>query len=279
MSFENIEEQGKTMNMEKEQQKIAAEWFESNKVAVCADRKYIAKKPAGNILWALDDIQKHIELPRSIVNKLQENEATESFRDIKNGTSSQALLINLLGMCSASDLSAMFDCAFDAPKITLEYSGQNILGEKRPGHSTAIDAYIEDAKGNICIEMKYCENTFGTTPKALEDYNDLVTEYAQILQKMKIQTDGKAFRESFKKNFQFWRNVMFARETGAKFVLICHKDNKKFSAEAWNALCGELPENMRKQCIRLTIQEIAARLEASANPPAWLETFRERYGL
>ena len=154
------------MNMKKKQQEIAEKWFKSENIDVCADHKYIAKKPADNILWALEDIQKHIELPRSIVNKLQENEATESFQGIKNGTSSQALLINLLGKSSASDLSVM-------PKVTAECNGSSILCENGKGRCSAIDAYIEDAKGNICIEMKYCENTFGTTRKTLEEYNGL----------------------------------------------------------------------------------------------------------
>jgi hypothetical protein len=88
--------------------------------------------------------------------------------------------------------------------------------------------------------------------------------------------------------YQFFREALFAAEHSGHLILLCDERNPVFIRKStngapvrglWPFLVQSLPGPLKSRLHTLTIQGVAAAIEASGRHGDWIGDFQEKYGL
>lgn len=123
--------------------------------------------------------------------------------------SSQALALNLFGPLVISKSFEIIEKVIITDKSIgkFEYI-------KNPIENTNFDFYISDDKYNNFFEVKYTENNFGDAKSDQEHKQKYIEIYKKNLESISDISENEFYKE-----YQLWRNVLYAREGNVFFVL------------------------------------------------------------
>lgn len=259
------------MDFRNRQKGLAENWFRERGVSVEKTHRYIACDPKDNFIDSK-------ECPYSdFLKKIQRN---KSLRGPRNGISSQAMLANLFGHCQREDFVRIIcrlkfkNIEIQNPKCEFECDAGKWIGEGGKGQTTRIDACIyggnfesPDCDSNrILVEMKYCEENFGTCKTANRAC------YRPILDDL-----GIFHPNWYQTGYQFYRSICAIKD-GGYFVLLYHAENAKILSH-WNACYPTLPLHIQRRVQCLSVQEILSLLTSPNGEKRWISEFKTRYGL
>lgn len=243
------------------------------------------------------------------------NEKRQGFplhKYIHHGLSSQAMLFNLVGpLVVQNDLlplkSAFETGGIDWPpeKVTpsFEVEDRNIFNEDA-GQPTSIDLVIqgENRIKSLFIESKLVEHEFGgcsvfeagdcdgrnPTDNFARCYLHHLGRQYWVLMKKHGFLNGLAGSSPicpFAMYYQFFRELIFAIESGGDFVLLYDQRNPTF-------FCGDptnerglmpflntfVPDHLKDQIHSISIQQIVSAYKKNGDF-SWLNEFEKKYGL
>lgn len=227
---------------------------------------------------------------------------------VHHGLSSQALLINLLGPLILDQKWQAFDKILKGAKIPLagkvtgidlEHANRSVFNEDT-GQPTSFDLACTTGAGEkVFIEFKFTEKGFGGCSlfdvgdcdgqnPADERHRDrcyLVHLGRTYWEKMDthqltsaVQTDGTCPLAYF---YQAYRELLFALESGGKYVLIYDARNSAFVSNGpvqrglWIRFLSSLPDSAKASVFSITIQEIADMLDEMGC--SWIADLREKH--
>ncbi len=288
-----------------------AAWFAKNKFDVNRRMTYLLER------W--EDWPKNILLPE-VAQFVQDEqrrrgEANERFplhKYIHHGLSSQAMLFNLVGpLVVNNDLSPLKraleqnDIPWPPETVTpvFEVENRKIFNEDT-GQPTSIDLVIrgQDSARSLFIEAKLVEREFGGCSVFVGGDCDgrnpvnnlqecylhfLGRQYWPLLKKYGF-FDGPAGTSPIcplALYYQFFRELIFAVESGGEFILLFDNRNPSFYCDGPAKERGLMPflktfvpENLRCRIHSISIQQVLAAYQACAGF-SWLEEFKEKYAL
>lgn len=134
--------------------------------------------------------------------------------------SSQALALNLFGPLVLEGKLSMINNVLEE---NLFMKNNNLISNESEGkfefieqanEGTNFDFYIQDKSNKYYFEVKYTENDFG---KAKDDLNHQ-QKYSEFY-KGRLNDVVEIDRETFFKEYQLWRNIIYARNGYVFFVL------------------------------------------------------------
>lgn len=280
----------------------AAAYFEKYGHKVDKKRPYI--------LDSRDDWQNNIILPEVV--KLINEQGCKLHQWIHNGLSSQAMLFNLIGpLVVENNYEPLFEVLrskniqlpIDKSEGYFEYEDYTILREDK-NHPTSIDFVLKiDSRPVLFIEAKFKEREFGGCSK-YDDcdcnkqnplnnsgecfYNRYGMKYWDLIRKHNLFDNE--FQSSdecpLAKHYQFYREVLFAVEHDAYFVLLYDNRNPFFvynhssgNPGIFTRLHSRLPDNIREKVSAISIQKLFGLIREDAVDSAWIEKFEEKYGM
>jgi len=296
---------------EEQLRKSNADWF--------AERKYSVNSRMPYLLERWEDWPKNIILPEvgQFIQAEQNRrvKAKEGFplhKYIHHGLSSQAMLFNLVGPLVVQNNLSPFKQAFEeggiewppeevTPKFEVE--NRKIFNEDS-GQPTSIDLVIQGQNGirSLFIEAKLVEHEFGgCSVFGAGDCDG--RNPAQDFECCYLHHLGRQYWELMKKHgflegpagtspicplamyYQFFRELIFAVESGGEFVLLFDRRNPSF-------YCGDspnerglmpflrsfVPEGISHRIYSVSIQQVVAAYQEYGGFD-WLKEFKMKYGL
>jgi hypothetical protein len=231
---------------------------------------------------------------------------------IHHGLSSQAMVFNLIGPLIASNdvvalRSAFVEQGLPWPEgdVTseFEFEDRKVFREDA-GQPTSIDVVIRDAAGRtpLFVESKFVEKEFGGCSVFKNGDCDgrnparelsacylhhLGRRYWDLLGRWGF-LNGAASTDStcvLVNHYQFFREVLFAVESGGTFVLLSDDRSPTFFCHGPQGdrglmplLLGMVPEPLRKRIGHVSIQAVVASIKATGRH-AWIASFERKYGL
>lgn len=288
-----------------------AKWFTEKKFTVNNRIPYLLEKWEDwpdNII--LPEVAQFIQNER--IERQNNKEGFPLHKYIHHGLSSQAMLFNLIGPLVIQDDFFLIKSAFEKhgiiwPKenviVRFEQENRSIFNEDS-GQPTSIDLVIQgkDNKHSLFIESKLVEHEFGGCSLfAAGDCNG--SNPVKNLRNCYLHHLGRKYwllleEYGFLDNpmwtgpicplsiyYQFFREVLFAFESGGDFVLLHDQRNPTF-------YCGEypnegglmpflitfIPEELRKRIHSISIQQVIESYKESGKF-AWLSEFEKKYNL
>ncbi len=289
----------------------AARWFTERGRKVNARYPYILADwsdwPA-NIICS--DVVTMIEAERG--RREARGEGFPLHKFIHHGLSSQAMVFNLIGpLAAVNDVAALYE-AFVAAGLpwpqgdvtaSFEFEDREVFREDA-GQPTSIDVVIRDGAGRpaLFVESKFVEKEFGgcsvfangdcdgrspvRDPSACYLHH-LGRRYWDLLDKWGFLA-GAAATDSMcllMNHYQFFREALFALESGGTFVLLSDDRSPTFFCRGPRGdrglmplLLGLVPEPLRKHIGHVSIQSAVASIKATGRH-AWIADFERKYGL
>jgi POLQ-like helicase len=227
------------------------------------------------------------------------------------GTSSQALLFNLVGpLIVRRDLEPLrVACAGagipwpDGASATFEVENPEIFNE-RHGQPTSIDLVVRGATpgpADLYVEAKFTEAKFGGCSvlargqcethgeSPLGDLSQCYLHhidhrYWQQLEAYGLidETQRAAPDCMLGVQYQFYRELLFALASGGVFVLLYDARNPIFMGTGHSllpTLIAQVPPRLHERVKALSIQQVVAAIRASGRHDDWIGEFAEKYGL
>ena len=287
-----------------------ADWFARRGCAVNKRMPYLLDR------W--EDWPQNIILPEVALYIQSERELCIQIRKpfplhkyVHHGLSSQAMLFNLAGPLIVADnlkplLEALRSIGVEWSSETgtamFEMENREVFNEDA-GQPTSIDLVIQnqDEPRPLFIESKLVEREFGGCSvfangdcdgkNPLDDLghcylHHIGRRYWTLMQKYGF-TEGLAGKSpicSFTAYYQFFREVIFALESGGIFVLLYDQRNPTF-------YCGEsgerglmpflmsfVPQELKSRIHSISIQQVVKTYQEVADF-SWLEEFKKKYAL
>lgn len=304
---------GRRTDFEREMRAIASKYFEEHRLPVQKKYPFIL---ADWEMWPMNiilpEVTEYIKAEKD--SAFAKKKAYPLHKYIHHGLSSQALLFNLVGpLIVRNDLEPLRQ-AFKARGIpwpsgqveaVFEMEDKAVFNEQT-AQPTSIDLVIknEESEGWLFVESKFTESAFGgCTHLASGDCegknpaSDFSACYLNhIERKYWIQMQEHGFLDGplatspfcpLANYYQFFREVLFAIHYGGYFVLMHDARNTAFfsTAEglpdrgAYPFLVSMLPENLKKQVKRVTIQEVFNQIRNSPRHADWAGEFSMKYGM
>lgn len=229
---------------------------------------------------------------------------------LHHGLSSQAMLFNLFGEAQLKNDYAFFQDVFQFSDIVIDSRYKlkfehydRVTFNERQQQPTSFDfAIVDETKSckSIFIEAKYVETEFGGC-SAIEggecDGQNPVSNhqscyltskgrnYWKIMQKYELDN---CYLNSpicpFAIYYQFFREIMFALENNAYFVILIDNRNPAFERTVNGIdrglipfLKSKLPEHIQQEVKILYIQDVLPIL--AKHGYNWVEEFKEKYGM
>jgi hypothetical protein len=288
-----------------------AKWFAERGYAVNGRMPYLLER------W--EDWPKNIILPEVAqfiqAEQKRRSELSERFplhKYIHHGLSSQAMLFNLVGPLVVQGSLAPFKLALEAGQIAwppeevtpiFEVESRNIFNEDS-GQPTSIDLVIRGADNarSLFIEGKLVEHEFGGCSvfqggdcdgrNPTKNFNlcylhHIGRLYWSLLEKHGFLAGpvGSSPICPLALYYQFFRELLFAIESGGDFVLLYDQRNPSFYS---GGVFGErglmpflntfVPEDARHRVHAITIQQVVEAYKHYAGFP-WLTEFEKKYAL
>lgn len=242
----------------------------------------------------------------------QRNERFPLHKYIHHGLSSQAMLFNLVGPLMVQGSLEPLQQAIEASGIPwpasdvlpiFEVEDRRIFNEDT-GQPTSIDLVIQGGHGarSLFIEAKLVEREFGGCSVFQAGDCDGCNP-AQNLDRCYLHHIGRLYWLLFKKHgfmdglvgsspicplalyYQFFRELLFAIESGGDFVLLYDERNPSFFADG---VAGErglmpflitfVPQGLRSRIHSISIQQVVGAYNRYGGFP-WLEEFEKKYAL
>jgi hypothetical protein len=227
------------------------------------------------------------------------------------GTSSQALLFNLVGpLIVRDDLEPLRDACAAAgipwpagARAAFEVENPEIFNE-RHGQPTSIDLVVRGATPglpDLYVEAKFTEARFGGCSAlargqcATHGQNPLADISQCYLHRIdhrywqQLEAHGlidEAHRAApdcmLSVQYQFYRELLFALASGGVFVLLHDARSPIFMGAPRSLLpdlIGQMPARLRDRIGALSVQQVVAAIRDSGRHADWIELFAEKYGL
>jgi POLQ-like helicase len=291
--------------------KSNANWFAERACDVNNRMPYLLER------W--EDWPKNIILPE-VANFIQteqklRNDLGERFplhRYIHHGLSSQAMLFNLIGPLVVQGNLAPFKLALEAVGISwppevvtpiFEVENRKIFNEDT-GQPTSIDFVIQgnDNTRSLFIEAKLVEREFGGCSvfqggdcdgrNPYKNFNDCYLHYIGrrywiLLEKYGFLSGltGISAICPLALYYQFFRELVFAIESGGDFVLLYDERNPSFYSDGLSGdrglmpfLTQFVPEGIHSRIHSISIQQVIETFRCQEEF-AWLPEFKKKYAL
>lgn len=304
---------GRRTDFEREMRKVAAKYFEKKRLPV--QKKYpfiLADWTAWQSNIICPEVVEYIEAEKR--KAFEENRPYPLHKYIHHGLSSQALLFNLIGPLIARNDLEPLRLAFDAKGIpwpggqtqaVFEMEDRKVFNEQT-AQPTSIDLVIgnEGREGWLFVESKFTETAFGgCTHLASGDCEG--KNPASDLSACYLHHIGRKYWEQMQEHgfldgplstspfcplanyYQFFREVLFAVHYGGYFILMYDARNTAFFSTAEGLpdrgvcpfLVSMLPEHLKEQVKRVTIQEVFDQVRSSPRHADWVEEFARKYAM
>lgn len=228
---------------------------------------------------------------------------------IHHGLSSQALLINLLGPLLRDKRWDVIDAIFKGAniplsgavaRVDLERDDRAIFNE-RQGQPTSFDLACETtANERVFVEFKFTEAEFGgcsvfgdgdcdganaATDHSLCYLHHIGRGYWTAMDRHGLTDTVKSSAACpFTHLYQAYRELLFALESGGRYVLIYDARNTAFVSPGpagvrglWPRLLSTLPEKARAATSSITIQQVTDILDRHGC--AWIAELREKHDI
>lgn len=289
-------------HFQKAMREAAAQWFVKEGMSVSKKARYIL---ADRDNWAkniiLPEVVKYIE------NEIQVRPSFPLHKYIHHGLSSQAMVFNLIAPLIVRDdleiLIALLNTE-QSGKVTaeFEYEDRAIFNEDS-GQPTSIDLLIRiNTTPRYFIESKFTESEFGGCSifsqgdcDGRNPVHDFDLCYLHFIGRRywKLMTKHGFLTPRMKQNmvcvfstyYQFFREILFAIESGGTFVLLYDARNPTFYNEANGIRRGLLPflltfipQQHQKSVVGITIQQVIDTIKKT-NQHDWIIEFEHKYGL
>ena len=137
--------------------------------------------------------------------------------------SSQALALNLFGPLVIKGKLAMINKVLENKLISNESEGKFEFIEQA-NEGTNFDFYIQDKSNKVYFEVKYTENEFGKAKNDLSHQQKYSEFYERRLEDI-VDINRETFKETFFKEYQLWRNIIYAKNGYIFFVLPRFRDD------------------------------------------------------
>lgn len=304
---------GRRINFEREMRIVASKYFKKNKLPVQKKYSFIL---AEWTMWPMNiicpEVTEYIQGEKE--KALDEKKAYPLHKYIHHGLSSQALLFNLVGpLIVRNDLEPLRR-AFDARGVPwpsgqvqaiFEMEDRKVFNEQT-AQPTSIDLVIknEESEGWLFVESKFTESAFGgCTHLASGDCEG--KNPASDFSSCYLHHIGREYWNQMKEHgfldsplatspfcpmanyYQFFREILFAIHYRGCFVLLHDARNTAFfsTAEglpdrgAYPFLVSMLPDHLKEQVKRVTIQEVFDQIRNSTQHADWAEDFAQKYGM
>ncbi len=227
------------------------------------------------------------------------------------GTSSQALLFNLVGpLIARGDLEPLRAACAAAgvpwpagASAALEVENPEIFNE-RHGQPTSIDLVVRGATpgtADLYIEAKFTETKFGgcamltrgqCETHGLSPLGDLSQCYLhRVGHRYWEQLEAHGLIDDVRREapscmlgvqYQFYRELLFALASGGVFVLLHDARSPIFIGAPRSllpALIAQVPERWHERIRALSLQQVVAAIVASGRHDDWVGDFAKKYGL
>ena len=293
-------------------QKRGASFFKKKGYAVDKRNSYVLaddKRWPLNII--LEEVADHIK--REMKKRPKPSGGSFLHKGVHNGTSSQAMLFNLVGPLVVREdfepfqqVMASRNVNWDGDDFNAEFEvgDPKVLGEGG-AHPTSIDLVVRnEQRPPLFIEAKFTESEFGgcsvhergkcdgTNPseqhslcylheKRRRKYWKLIKEYSVL-----DQTWRDSPRCPLADHYQFFRELLYALHEGGIFVLLYDERNPAFSYGGpgreqglFAFLASRLPPRMQSRFVGVTIQELFQAIAATGRHDDWVPEFSEKYGI
>lgn len=291
--------------------KSNADWF--------AERGYAVNERMPYLLSGWDQWPQNIIVPELVdhinTEKYERALRREGFplhKYIHHGLSSQAMVINLVGPLIISGDLHPLQKAFEEAGIhwpqgmvsaKFEVEDRKVFNEDT-GQPTSIDLMIQgqDARQTLYIESKLVEHEFGgcsvftagdcdgASPARNFSHcylHHLGRQYWPLMEKYGF-LEGLAGTSPicpFALYYQFFRELLFAVESGGDFVLLFDQRNPTF-------FCGDgpeqrglmpflttfVPEGLKQRIHFISVQQVITAYKRSGEVN-WVEKFEKKYGI
>lgn len=288
-----------------------ANWFAEKKFSVNNRIPYLLEKWEdwpNNII--VPEVALFIQNERDVRQK--HNEGFPLHKYIHHGLSSQAMLFNLIGPLIIQDDFSPLKSAFEKhgifwpkEKVVARFEHENrLIFNEDSGQPTSIDLVIhgQDNKQSLFIESKLVEHEFGgCSVFAAGDCNgsnpakNFRNCYLHHLsRKYWLLLEEYGFLDTptwtgpicpLAIYYQFFREVLFAIESGGDFVLLHDQRNPTFyCGEAPNGvglmpfLVTFIPKELRKRVHSVSIQQVIVSYK-DLGEFEWLSEFEKKYNL
>jgi len=289
--------------------KYAKDYFSKRGLPVQEKYQYILKDQQD---WILNIIE--FSVANEIVRLKLDAEANKvSFplhKYLHHGLSSQAMLFNLFGEAQMKNDYAFFQDVLHFPDIHIdsnyilkfEHYDRGTFREKQQ-QPTSFDFAVVDTTckhKSIFVEAKYVETEFGgcsaikggecdgQNPISSPESCYLTSKGRNYWELMRKHELDQSFTTSaicpFTIYYQFFREIMFAIEKNAYYVIMIDNRNPAFERTVNGEYRGllplllhKLPEQIRQEVKILYIQDVLPIL--SKHGYSWVNEFKEKYGM
>lgn len=290
-------------------EKYARDYFSKSGLPVQEKYKYILKEHQN---WTSNIIETSVaeEIMRQKSSAKAKKISFPLHKYLHHGLSSQAMLFNLFGEPLLKNDYSFFQDVFqyDDIKINAKYElkfehyNRSIFNEKQQ-QPTSFDFAVVDTTcklKSIFVEAKYIETEFGgcsaITGGECEGQNPISSSnscfltsksrnYWELMRKHNLE---QIFATSsicpFSIYYQFFRELMFALENNAYYVILIDKRNPAFERIINDKQRGllpfliqKLPEKIRQEVKVLYIQDVLPVLVKHGY--TWVDEFKIKYGM
>jgi hypothetical protein len=288
-----------------------ASWFAERGYAVNSRMPYLLEHWGDwpkNII--LSEVAQYIQAEQKRRSEMRERFPLHKY--IHHGLSSQAMLFNLVGPLVVQGNLYPFKHSLEAQEIywppepataVFEVEDREIFNEDS-GQPTSIDLVIKgcDNARSLFIEAKLVEREFGGC-SVFQNGDCDGRNPAQNFSHCYLHHIGRLYWNLLEKHgflsgltgtspicpmtlyYQFFRELIFAIESGGDFVLLYDERNPSFYADG-NAgdrglmpfLITFVPEEKRSRIHSITIQQVVEIYKRHAGFP-WLTEFEKKYAL
>ena len=289
----------------------ALTWFENHGFAVNARYPYILadwEQWPQNII--LPDVADYIQ--EEWERRQAQQRGFPLHKYLHHGLSSQAMLFNLVGpLIVKTDLLPLrqvltrqgIPCP-DGPLVaSFEHEDRAVFNEDT-GQPTSIDLLLKDQRGSppLFVETKLVEQGFGGCSvfaagdcdgrNPAHDFSlcylhHLGRRYWELLDHhgFLLGPVGHDATCILATHYQFFREVIFALESGGVFVLLSDERSPTFHCDGPQGqrglmpfLLSLMPDPARSRVATATIQQVVAAINASGRH-GWTNEFESKYGL
>lgn len=296
---------------EKLLQKSNAVWFAERGCAVNSRMPYLLEHWEDwprNII--LPEVAEFIQSERALRTKMGAGFPLHKY--IHHGLSSQAMLFNLIGPLAAAGSLEPLKTAFEfqaipwpsgSPTAVFEVENRSSFNEDS-GQPTSIDLVIQAAAGerSLFIESKLVEHEFGGCSVFQAGDCD-GRNPSQNFEACYLHHIGRRYWTLMEKYgfldgptgsspicpltlyYQFFREVLFALESGGDFVLLYDERNPTFYAAGKTGVRGLMPflqtfvpQNLKTHVHAISLQQVIHSYTQYENF-TWLAEFEKKYAL
>lgn len=272
-----------------------AAWFSSRRIPVHA------KWP--HVLRSKDEWHRNIIDPDVAAHLA----STPLHKSVHYGTSSQALLFNLVGAMLLPGVDGGLEPLRQALRkhtipwpvgsvnALLEYQDRRVMNETCLS-PTSVDLAIrsrETPEAGLYIECKFTETGFGGCSNARDEcglahpmdggvtcyYTEQGIGYWDALERLGFyDTLPRGGGCPLRRDYQFYRMVLFAVLQRGRFVLLYDERNRRIAAHL-DRLRETVPPACQEAIGALTVQDVLEECGKWQAHTSWLPFFREKYGL